>query len=127
MPIPPATLLETLSSKSLLPPALIKELEQQQLFGLLWQMKQYIPQAQLKNMLKENNRLSLYSHEEQALTEAPVVLSKKELDIHQLLRNNLRNKQIALELDISEQTVKFHLKNIYRKLGVKSRKAAALL
>ena len=116
-----------LSSKSLLPPALIEELEQQQLFGLLWQMKQYIPQAQLKNMLKENNRLSLYNHEEQALTEAPVVLSKKELDIHQLLRNNLRNKQIALELDISEQTVKFHLKNIYRKLGVKSRKAAALL
>ena len=116
----------SLSLTPSLPEILIEELEQQQLFGLLWQMKQYIPQASLKHILKENNRLSLYSNEEQLLTEASVVLSKKELDIHQLLRSNLRNKQIALELDISEQTVKFHLKNIYRKLGVKSRKEAAL-
>ena len=38
--------------------------------------------------------------------------------------NGLRNKHIALEMAVSEQTVKFHLKNIFKKLGVKSRKDA---
>ena len=31
------------------------------------------------------------------------------------------NKQIALSLDVSQNTVEYHLKNIYRKLGVNSR------
>jgi len=34
------------------------------------------------------------------------------------------NKQIARGLNLSENTVKFHLKNIFRKLGVNTRSAA---
>ncbi len=109
-----------------LPIELIAELEEQQLFGLLWQVKEYIPETTLNRVLKEHNRLSLFDYLPENSTKAPEVLSKKEQDIHKLLRANLRNKQIALELDISEHTVKFHLKNIYRKLAVKSRREAAL-
>ena len=35
-----------------------------------------------------------------------------------------RNKEIALELGVTERTIKAHLTNIYNKLGVDSRAAA---
>ena len=122
-----AKVIKTLShSISNLPTELISELEEYQLIGLLWQVKQYIPASRLKAMLREHNRLSLFEHLQETSAQASIGLSEKESQIHKLLCAKLRNKQIALELDISEQTVKFHLKNIYRKLGVKSRKEAAL-
>ena len=51
-------------------------------------------------------------------------LSKRELTILQALQSGRSNKQIAAELFLAEQTVKFHLTNIYRKLGVSSRTEA---
>jgi DNA-binding NarL/FixJ family response regulator len=51
-------------------------------------------------------------------------LSKRELTILQALQSGRSNKQIAQELFLAEQTVKFHLTNIYRKLGVGSRTEA---
>ena len=41
-----------------------------------------------------------------------------------LLRDGLTNKEIASELNISEQTVKNHVHNIMRKLGARDRLAA---
>jgi DNA-binding NarL/FixJ family response regulator len=52
-------------------------------------------------------------------------LSEKELKILRALAKGLSNKQIASELWLAEQTVKFHLTNIYRKLGVANRTEAA--
>jgi DNA-binding NarL/FixJ family response regulator len=51
-------------------------------------------------------------------------LSKREVTILQALQSGRSNKQIATELFLAEQTVKFHLTNIYRKLGVNSRTEA---
>ena len=51
-------------------------------------------------------------------------LSKRELTILQALQSGRSNKQIAAELFLAEQTVKFHLTSIYRKLGVSSRTEA---
>ena len=51
-------------------------------------------------------------------------LTIKEHEILNLLSAGLSNQKIAKELWIAEQTVKFHLTNIYRKLGVKNRTAA---
>jgi DNA-binding NarL/FixJ family response regulator len=55
---------------------------------------------------------------------AEVGLTAKELQILNLLSTGLTNSEIAKELWIAEQTVKFHLSNIYRKLGAKGRTAA---
>jgi DNA-binding NarL/FixJ family response regulator len=52
-------------------------------------------------------------------------LSARERDILDAVTRGLRNKEIARELWISEPTVKFHLHNIYRKLGVSTRTEAA--
>jgi LuxR family maltose regulon positive regulatory protein len=40
------------------------------------------------------------------------------------LADGASNKLIARRLGVTENTIKFHLRNIYAKLGVSSRKAA---
>lgn len=58
--------------------------------------------------------------------EAPLdeELTERELDVLQLLAEGMANKQIALQLSISEHTVKFHSSSIYAKLGVTNRTEA---
>lgn len=51
-------------------------------------------------------------------------LTPRESEVMELLAQGLANKQIALALDISEHTVKFHISAIYRKMGVTNRTEA---
>ncbi len=53
-------------------------------------------------------------------------LTERETEVLQLLARGYRNDRIARELDISEQTVKNHVRNIFGKLGVETRVEAAL-
>lgn len=55
------------------------------------------------------------------------VLTVRERDVLQHLKSGGSNKVIARRLDITENAVKFHLKNIYRKLGVNDRRLAISL
>lgn len=52
-------------------------------------------------------------------------LSGRETEILMGVARGLSNRAIARELWLSDQTVKFHLHNIYRKLGVHNRTEAA--
>ncbi len=52
------------------------------------------------------------------------VLTDRELTILKLVAEGLSNLDIANRLFVTEQTVKFHLSNIYRKLGVGNRTEA---
>jgi DNA-binding NarL/FixJ family response regulator len=54
-----------------------------------------------------------------------VGLTERELAILQALARGLSNEAIAKELWIARQTVKFHVRNVYRKLGVSNRTEAA--
>ncbi len=54
----------------------------------------------------------------------PDQLTDRELDVLRLVVNGLRNKEIAAALGISENTVKFHLRNILDKLHAHSRAEA---
>jgi DNA-binding NarL/FixJ family response regulator len=62
------------------------------------------------------------SSEENAAKAAGV--TESEMRVLTALARGLSNKQIAAELFITEQTVKFHLTNIYRKLHVANRTEA---
>jgi DNA-binding NarL/FixJ family response regulator len=52
------------------------------------------------------------------------LFSERELEVLALLAQGDANKQIARRLALSENTVKFHLKNLYRKLEAGTREAA---
>ena len=54
----------------------------------------------------------------------PEPLTAREREVLQHMAEGLANKQIALLLNISEHTVKFHLSSLYVKLGVSSRTEA---
>ena len=60
----------------------------------------------------------------------PVVdfqLTDRELEVLVLLAEGLTNRQSALKLSISQSTLKFHMNNVYRKLGVQTRSEALVL
>jgi DNA-binding NarL/FixJ family response regulator len=52
-------------------------------------------------------------------------LTRRELEILELVAEGRSNSQIARTLWVTEQTVKFHLSNIYRKLDVANRTEAS--
>ncbi|MFN8414630.1 MAG: response regulator transcription factor [Anaerolineales bacterium] len=51
-------------------------------------------------------------------------ITPREKEVLQLMAEGLANKQIAMRLNISEHTVKFHLSSLYGKLGAASRTEA---
>lgn len=50
-----------------------------------------------------------------------IALSARELELTKLVQKGLSNKEISKELFISEETVKTHLKNIFKKLKISKR------
>ncbi|MFJ7005686.1 LuxR C-terminal-related transcriptional regulator [Pseudomonas putida] len=58
---------------------------------------------------------------------AEVALTKREEDILHLLEQSMPNKRIARTLNISDQTVKWNLRNIFMKFGVSSRYEAIII
>ena len=76
----------------------------------------------IKNMLALEKKDALSSRSE---VHKPFdILSRRELEILKELSLGGANKSIANKLNISERTIKFHLQNIYAKLGVNSRTKA---
>ena len=54
------------------------------------------------------------------------ILTKREKEIFEMLIINKTTKDIALELKISEKTVRNHISNVMQKLGVKGRASAVV-
>jgi DNA-binding NarL/FixJ family response regulator len=62
-------------------------------------------------------------HREDGRRQAEEELTQREIMLVCLVAEGLRNKEIAARLNITEGTVKTHLRNVYRKLNRESRVA----
>jgi DNA-binding NarL/FixJ family response regulator len=56
----------------------------------------------------------------------PDVLTDRETEVLRLASKGMANKQIARALGITERTVKVHLGNVFRRIGVSDRTSAAM-
>ncbi len=98
---------------------LLKDSEPEMLLQLIHQA------AQGENVFSDVIREYLTSRGEQVDPFAE--LTERELDVLQEVARGMSNKQVAQQLHISEETVKVHIRNLLRKLDVRSRVAATVL
>lgn len=74
-------------------------------------------------LLKEQNYLKELQREARSKEK---LLSTREIEVLCALAEGLYNKEIASKLQISEKTVKNHVSNIFKKIGVSDRTQAAV-
>lgn len=65
--------------------------------------------------------------EKPSLGASSSVLTRREQEVLSLIRNGLTNREIAHSLWIAESTAKVHVRNVFRKLGARSRTEAVAL
>jgi LuxR family maltose regulon positive regulatory protein len=75
----------------------------------------------LRGLLERFGPGSVGRSSESSANGASSMLTPRELAILELISQAMANKRVALTLNISLETVKWNLKNIYAKLGVSSR------
>jgi DNA-binding CsgD family transcriptional regulator len=75
-----------------------------------------------KVVVKENGKPETFAIDETQLKKTGI--SKRELEILQLIGEGLSNQQIAGKLFVSEHTVKKHISNLFFKLDVQRRTEA---
>ena len=66
-------------------------------------------------------------NEQQHALKTSVLLTERQMKVVEEIRHGKANKQIAYELNMSEHTVKVHLRHIMRKLKAKNRTEVAVL
>jgi DNA-binding NarL/FixJ family response regulator len=86
-------------------------------------MKRISP-LDLPAAIRQTVEQSVFHRESLRSTSPTAGLSEKELRVLEQLALGRSNREIASELWVSDQTVKFHLRNVYRKLGATTRTEA---
>ncbi len=83
------------------------------------QFAEFLSQAEALSITSRRGRKRIQKEEHQQSVKD--ILAKRELDIAQLAAKGYSNLKIAQELYLSVNTVKMHLKNIFRKLEIEKR------
>jgi len=105
---------------------LLKDLEPEQLYDMLDRVgrgEAPMSGVMAAKILQEFSRPSPEGSQEAAVKTA---LSAREIGVLELVVAGLSNNEIALELSVSENTIKIHLRNILEKLHLENRIQAAV-
>ena len=94
--------------------------------GELW-MRRSLTQRLLNELSQLNPGAIPHDAPSLELSTRLAPLTARELEIAQLIGQGASNKGVARQLDITERTVKAHLTEIFRKLGISDRLKLALL
>jgi len=70
---------------------------------------------------ERSRRVAAWAREEQ-----PAKLTDRELEVLRLVAKGWTNARIALELDVTERTVRFHLESLFARLEVDNRVEAVV-
>jgi LuxR family maltose regulon positive regulatory protein len=91
-------------------------------------LPQYSEEVVARGALDEGQRklLAEIGRERQDVRATNAALSKREIEVVTILAQGHSDKEIARILAISDHGVRYHLKNIFRKLGVHDRLSAVL-
>lgn len=84
----------------------------------------WVPRAVLSGFV---DSILTGSHNRRPKLDTSADLSRREQEVLSSLLENLANKEIASQLNISERTVKFHVSNLLSKFGVRRRADLILL
>jgi two-component system NarL family response regulator len=106
--------------KSVEPDHLLKAID------LLMKGEAVIPHSMASKLLTEFSAIANKPETKTDQSDQYQLLTNREKEILQTLANGASNKEIANALNISEHTVKIHLKNILKKLQVNNRIQAAV-
>ncbi len=74
--------------------------------------------SELESLVKNNTNISLNVDSEKIKI---YDLSKREIEVLELITNGFSNEEIAEKMFVSKNTVKTHIKNLYSKLDVRNR------
>jgi len=88
----------------------------------VYEEQTYIQPNMTSELVREFNRVTLIE-QDRSITNN---LTSREIEVLKLIAEGLINKEIAKDLYISEKTVKNHISNIFKKLGVNDRTQAAI-
>ena len=83
------------------------------LLGLCWMMEDYV---RADSLVREDKMAMLTARLPEGVT-----LHPREREILMAILENKKRRDIALELNLSENTIKTYTRNLYKKLGVTSR------
>lgn len=78
----------------------------------------WVPRRLLHHFLEKNRRAPSIKHTD-------IKLTKRERQILRLIKDGATNLDISEALEVSEHTVKSHLYNVYKKIGVRNRLEAS--
>lgn len=87
--------------------------------GELWLPRALLVRAVYDHLLTPADRHAPNGAGPTAYTQ--VALTEREMQVVRHLRGGLSNKEIAQQLGVQEDTVKKHLRNVFRKIGIRRR------